>query len=173
MAGIAGAFYNDSFIDSVAQGRIRVSIPRVIDIDEPFPALAGTFDYLGVNYYTREFVIGHLRGPDHYVPTAPPELPRNDMGWEIYPEGLYRLLMHYRSYGWPLLVTENGIADNGGERARRFHPRAYLCAGPRARRGRRRHRVHLLVADGQLRMVARVPRALRPVLDRLRLRSRR
>jgi beta-glucosidase len=132
VAGIAGAFYNDSFIDSVAQGRIRVSIPGAIDIDEPFPALAGTFDYLGVNYYTREFVIGHLLGPDHYVPTAPPELPRNDMGWEIYPEGLYRLLMHYRTYGWPLLVSENGIADNGGERRGDFI-RAHIYALDRAR----------------------------------------
>ncbi len=132
VAGIAAAFYNDSFIDSVARGRIHVSIPGAIDIDEPFPALAGTFDYLGVNYYTREFVIGHLRGPDHYVPTAPPDLPRNDMGWEIYPEGLYRLLMHYRSYGWPLLVSENGIADNGGERRSDFI-RAHIYALDRAR----------------------------------------
>ncbi len=132
VAGIAAAFYNDAFIDSVARGRIRVSIPGAIDIDEPFPALAGTFDYLGVNYYTREFVIGHLRGPDHYVPTAPPDLPRNDMGWEIYPEGLYRLLMHYRSYGWPLLVSENGIADNGGGRRGDFI-RAHIYALDRAR----------------------------------------
>jgi beta-glucosidase len=132
VAGIAGAFYNDAFLDGVATGRIRISIPRAIDIDEPYPALAGTFDYLGVNYYTREFVIGHLRGPEHYVVTAPPELPRNDMGWEIYPEGLYRLLMRYATYGWPLFVTENGIADNRGDRRGDFI-RAHIYALDRAR----------------------------------------
>ncbi len=129
---IAASFYNDAFLDSVAKGRIRISIPRAIDIDEAYPALAGTFDYLGVNYYTREFVIGHLLGPDHYVPTAPPELPRSDMGWEIYPEGLYRLLTHYKTYGWPLLVTENGIADNAGTRRADFI-RAHIYALDRAR----------------------------------------
>ena len=132
VAGIAGAFYNDAFLDGVATGRIRISIPRAIDIDEPYPALAGTFDYLGVNYYTREFVIGHLRGPEHYAATAPPGLPRNDMGWEIYPEGLYRLLMRYATYGWPLFVTENGIADNQGDRRADFI-RAHIYALDRAR----------------------------------------
>ena len=132
VASYAGKFYNDSFLDSVAAGQIRISIPGAIAIDEPYPALAGTFDYLGVNYYTREFVIGHLFGAEHYVPTAPPDLPRNDMGWEIYPEGFYRILTRYSLYGWPLLVTENGMADNRGDRRGEFI-RAHIYALDRAR----------------------------------------
>ena len=132
VAGYATRFYNDSFLEAVANGRIRISIPGAIDIDEPYPALAGTFDYLGVNYYTRELVIGHLRGPDHYVPTASPDRPRNDLGWEIYPEGLYRLLIRYSTYRWPLLITENGMADNQGDRRGEFI-RAHIYALDRAR----------------------------------------
>jgi beta-glucosidase len=132
VAGAADAFYNDSFLDAVRSGRIRVHIPRVVDIDEAYPALEGTFDYLGVNYYTRDFVIGHLGGPNVYSVTAPAELPRSDMGWEIYPEGLYRLLIRYARYGWPLFVTENGVADNGGERRGDFI-RAHIYALDRAR----------------------------------------
>jgi beta-glucosidase len=132
VAGAADAFYNDSFLDSVAAGRIRVSLPGVVEIDEAYPALAGTFDYLGVNYYTREFVIGHLRGPQVYTPTSPPGLPRNDMGWEIYPEGLYRVLVRYGGYGWPLFVTENGVAD-GRDETRSDFIRAHVYALDRAR----------------------------------------
>src|SRR5262249_28731701 len=124
--------YNESFLDAVATGRVRASLPRVLDVDEPFPALAGSFDYLGVNYYTRELVIGHLFGPDHYLPAAMPDRPRSDMGWEIYPEGLYRLLVRYKARGWPLLVTENGVADASGERRPGFL-RAHLYALDRAR----------------------------------------
>ena len=76
-------------------GRVRVVLPKVIDIDEPFPALAGSFDYLGINYYTRELVVGHLGGATPYKSAAVPGRPRNDLGWEIYPEGLYRLLVRY------------------------------------------------------------------------------
>jgi beta-glucosidase len=108
-----------------------VSIPRVIAIDEDFPPLRGSFDYLGVNYYTRELVIGHLRG-QVYSPAAMPDRPRSDMGWEIYPEGLYRLLVRYARHPWPMIVTENGVADGRGIQRADFI-RAHLYAVDRAR----------------------------------------
>jgi beta-glucosidase len=132
VAGVADGFYNEAFSEAVATGRIRVHIPRVVDIDEPYPALEGTFDYLGINYYTRDFIIGHLFGGEPYAVTAPHDLPRNDMGWEIYPEGLYRLLVRSAHYGWPLFVTENGIADGRGDRRPGFI-RSHIFALDRAR----------------------------------------
>jgi beta-glucosidase len=54
------------------------------------------------------------------------------MGWEIYPEGLYRLLVRYARFGWPLFVTENGIADGRGVQRADFI-RAHLYALDRAR----------------------------------------
>jgi beta-glucosidase len=36
----------------------------------------------------------------------------NDLGWEIYPEGLYQLIMHVKNQrNKPVFITENGIAD--------------------------------------------------------------
>ena len=136
VAGAAASFYNDSFIDAVATGRIHISIPTVVSIDEPYPAARGTFDYLGVNYYTRERVIGQLGGGKDTYRRAPPDgsRPASDMGWEIYPEGLTRLLLHYAAYEWPLLVTENGIADARGDRRPDFL-RAHIYALDRARAG--------------------------------------
>jgi beta-glucosidase len=134
VAGGADAFYNDSFIDAIASGRIRINIPTVININEPYPDLRGTFDYLGVNYYTREHVVGSLTGPAVYSrSTANPEgRAHSDMGWEIYPEGLYRLLVRYARHGWPLLVTESGIADRQGD-VRPDFLRAHIYAADRAR----------------------------------------
>jgi beta-glucosidase len=115
VARAADSFYNESFLDAVAEGRVKVSLPRSAAIDEPFPALSGSFDYLGVNYYTRELVIGHLFGAEVYSPAAAPNRPRSDMGWEIYPEGLYRILVREAARGWPMIVTENGVADGRGD----------------------------------------------------------
>jgi len=132
VAAAADDFYNQAFLDAVTLGRVRVVLPGIIDIDEPFPDLAGSFDYLGVNYYTRELVVGHLTGPNIYTPASSPDRPRNDLGWEIYPEGLYRLLLRYAHRGWPLLVTENGVAD-GRDVLRSDFLRAHLYAVDRAR----------------------------------------
>ena len=111
---------------------MRVVLPRVIDIDEPFPPLAGSLDFLGINYYTRDLVVGALSGPNVYTPAAVPDHPRNDLGWEVYPEGLYRLLRRYARRGWPLVVTENGVAD-GRDVLRADFLRAHLYAVDRAR----------------------------------------
>jgi len=132
VAGAADWFYDESFLDAVTLGRIRVVLPGVIDIDEPFPALAGSLDYLGVNYYTRDLIVGRLDRAHPYDVAAAPDRPRSDLGWEIYPEGLYRLLVRYARRGWPLFVTENGVAD-GRDVARADFLRAHLYAVDRAR----------------------------------------
>lgn len=44
----------------------------------------------------------------------------SDMGWEIYPEGLYRLLKWLSSYNLPIYITENGLADAKDEKRANF-----------------------------------------------------
>jgi beta-glucosidase len=42
---------------------------------------------------------------------------RNDLGWEIYPEGLAEFLREYAKYRLPILITENGVpAENDDDR---------------------------------------------------------
>jgi len=71
--------------------------------------MARPLDFLGVNYYTRARV---ARGEGPYpVRYLPPERPTTAMGWEVYPEGLYRLLKRLaQETPWPLFITENGAA---------------------------------------------------------------
>jgi beta-glucosidase len=35
----------------------------------------------------------------------------NDLGWEIYPQGLYEIIRSLREWNKPIFITENGIAD--------------------------------------------------------------
>jgi len=78
------------------------------------PGLAGSVDWLGVNYYSRD-IVRFSPGAPGMVERTPGPGPRTDVGWEVYPEGLERLLVAaYARYGLPTLVTENGVADARG-----------------------------------------------------------
>lgn len=78
-------------------------------------------DFIGVQYYSRATVQQLLAGDPLAVPRGMRRLPRSDMGWEIYPKGLYYTVrgMSRRS-GLPIIVTENGIADADDERRALF-----------------------------------------------------
>ncbi len=75
--------------------------------------IAAPLDWLGVNYYTRARVAAdpQARWPKLRLQAGARD--KTAMGWEIYPEGLYDVLMRLRR-DWtgdlPLRITENGAA---------------------------------------------------------------
>jgi len=75
--------------------------------------IAAPSDFLGINYYTRG-IIRSDRVPetDNAPRTVELEGPMTDMAWEVYPEGLRRLLTQvHADYSFPALyITENGAA---------------------------------------------------------------
>lgn len=88
---------------------------------DDFPVIGAPVDWCGINYYTRK-LIRPARKPWPHLEEAEGPLPKTQMGWEIYPEGLYRFLTRTaREYtgDLPLIVTENGMANDdritGGE----------------------------------------------------------
>lgn len=61
-------------------------------------------DFVGVNYYFTDYI--RLFSRRH------PITPRSDLGWSMEPEGLYALLRQVHiKYHKPVLITENGLAD--------------------------------------------------------------
>ena len=56
-----------------------------------------------------------------------PGTPRNDLDWEIYPEGLYKLCREfYKKYRAPIWITENGTCDGKDSfRARYIYDHLY------------------------------------------------
>lgn len=70
-------------------------------------------DFLGVNYYTRQVVRGAgAPAPFGVELVSVPGAEYTEMGWEVYPDGLYELLLRvHRDYRPPaIIVTENGAA---------------------------------------------------------------
>ena len=64
------------------------------------------YDFIGINYYARTTVSGFADGVRQGAPV-------NDLGWEIYPEGIVRVSQAmYDRYQAPIYITENGTCDN-------------------------------------------------------------
>jgi beta-glucosidase len=68
--------------------------------------------FIGCNYYSR-YVISSSKKD-----IAPEK--RNDLGWEIYPEGIYYVLKSLKKYNLPVYITENGLADAMDEKRSKF-----------------------------------------------------
>jgi len=75
--------------------------------------IARPVDFLGINHYTRAVVRSQAVDESQNLPAAVfPGPEYTDMGWEVYPPGLYDLLIRLqREYDFPsLYITENGAA---------------------------------------------------------------
>lgn len=78
-----------------------------------------TLDYLGLNYYSRNLVDARswkIRSLllDTCCYNHQP-LRKNSLGWDIYPQGLYKLLIALKKYNLPVLIAENGICTENDD----------------------------------------------------------
>ncbi len=74
------------------------------------PKVADTSDFIGLNYYFHSRVrLNPFVSQRWFQFNENKQV--SDLGWEIYPEGLYRMLLSLKHYQKPIFITENGIAD--------------------------------------------------------------
>jgi beta-glucosidase len=112
----ANFFYNHSIIHAFQTGIFIVKFPfsRQIEIEVP---IKDKLDFFGVNYYTRI----HLRfNPFKKMGVELRQLDieghgLTNIGWEIHPRGLEKVLRYASRLNLPLIITENGIATHDSE----------------------------------------------------------
>ena len=70
-------------------------------------------DFIGLNYYFHQKTKfpGQVRNENKKI---------SDVGWEIYPMGIYYVLGELRKYHRPIYIAENGIADAKDELRKDF-----------------------------------------------------
>ena len=121
--------FNWAFYDSIEKGRIVLKLAGFPELDEPLDGLAGSADYLGLNYYRRNMV-NFTAGAPGMVTILPGPGQLSDSGVEIYPEGLLRLVRRaWKRFALPIYVTENGVADStGAHRPAFIRSHAYAIA---------------------------------------------
>lgn len=101
--------HNHAFLDALDTGRI----PFPLGFNEVIHGLAKTFNYIGINYYTRFTLDAPSKIPSElpdflYLPAG---TETTEMGYEVYPPGFHTVLTEASQYGVPIYITENGIAD--------------------------------------------------------------
>jgi beta-glucosidase len=112
------AVFNEGVLRCAATGTVDLSIPGARAVRRHVPGLAGSLDFLGLNYYTRWKVRMFAREPH----VARRGVPLTDLGWEISPRGFEAAVRRAARLHVPLLVTENGFADSRD----RIRPRALV-----------------------------------------------
>jgi beta-glucosidase/6-phospho-beta-glucosidase/beta-galactosidase len=133
-------FANDYFINAVINGEEDLNYLNTLQrsnknskefiVHEDWKNKA---DFIGLDYYRRVYVytnkivsltsakfVGGVPINDLSIANNQPHNVLNTLGWEIYPKGLYNVIMRIKNK-WnniPIFITENGIADkHDGHRA--------------------------------------------------------
>lgn len=70
-------------------------------------------DFLAMQYYfhNKIYFPGIVRNENKTI---------SDLGWEIYPKGIYHILQSLKKYDLPIYITENGLADADDSQRERF-----------------------------------------------------
>ncbi len=103
-AQLADLLMNEYFLAGIDTGTVGPPAGQ----GEEVPGLKDSWDFIGINYYSRHRM-AHDQPPD-IGGLPPPDAELTLMGYEVYPEGFYHELMRLKKYGLPVYVTENGIS---------------------------------------------------------------
>lgn len=118
---IADGHMNRWFLDPVLKGSYPEDIMKLykdkfdaptINNDDMELIRSSSIDFLGINHYTRAVIRKDDNEPFGYGVIEPKDSDYTEMVWEIYPKGIYDLLMRVnREYDSPhIYITENGAA---------------------------------------------------------------
>jgi len=95
--------------DVVEDNRLEMAFVRPSDL----AIIATPIDFMGVNYYVRSIIRSEAIPEHRNAPrTITPNPETTEIGWEVYPEGLYELFARLvADYQFPAYyITENGAA---------------------------------------------------------------
>jgi len=109
LARMADYFFHELYMEGMVKGKIKIPLSK-----NGRTYCKDTYvDFLGINYYTRNIVEFTLNPSKlfHYL-RSDDRLDKNDLGWDIYPYGIYSICKkYYKLYKLPIYITENGISD--------------------------------------------------------------
>lgn len=102
-----GVTVNNGFIDPQTKGIVSYLASKIAKWwanDYFLNRTRGKFDFIGLNYYFHVYI----RGVKVVLSSRDPQ----DMGWGMYPSGIYNVLADLKKYRQPVYVTECGVADS-------------------------------------------------------------
>lgn len=109
-----GAYPEDMLAAYMAEGHLPAAGANFVQPGD-LAVIATPIDFLGVNYYTRAVINSSVVQAEIQSTDALPDVPgaeHTEMGWEVYPNGIYDLLTRLHTDYRPgkLYITENGAS---------------------------------------------------------------
>ena len=92
----------NSFYERII-GRVYNYYRNLFFLSAAFPY----YDFIGLNYYNLDRKV-----PGSYKSVPKQDWYMEDMGWEIYPKGIWHVLGQLKKFKKPIYITENGTADS-------------------------------------------------------------
>ena len=121
-ANLLDGMFNRCWINGLKTGRFKPpSALRSVSIE----GLKGSSDFIGVNYYTHLLATPFMPTKVEIDPLIRPWEERTDFRYPMYAEGLKRAFEMVASLNLPMIVTENGVADDDDD-MRPEHVRRHL-----------------------------------------------
>ncbi|ABN52659.1 MAG TPA: glycoside hydrolase family 1 protein [Hungateiclostridium thermocellum] len=109
IAKVVDYLFNEMFMEGMTTGHMMFPLSKKGSSHKK-----GRYaDFLGINYYTRN-IVEFVFDPSLYFHelVCDKDLTKSDLGWDIYPEGIYKVCKrYYKKYKLPIYITENGISD--------------------------------------------------------------
>ena len=112
--------YNLWFDEAIFKGKYPNRLLEIFkdfmpeNFESDLTKISQKLDWIGINYYTRAVVKADLSEVNIGLKLIPGDLNKTDMGWEIFPDGLKKLLKRQKddySDNLPIHITENGMAN--------------------------------------------------------------
>ncbi|MCA9933870.1 MAG: glycoside hydrolase family 1 protein [Ardenticatenaceae bacterium] len=98
--------YNEAWMEAMTNGRSRFPFGR-----GQIPHLAGSYDFIGINYYTRFYAKFPPLGGLLHEEWEPGAVVSDGNYGEVYPDGLFQVIKSVLRYDKPIYITENGVPD--------------------------------------------------------------
>jgi len=107
--------YSDSFLNKLIVKLLSyINSMRFVEAAEPCQ------DFIALQYYHHNRVKFSLGGKFIIAKVENENKELTDMGWEIYPKGIYYLLKELKKYNKPIYITENGLSDDKDIKRKQF-----------------------------------------------------
>ena len=106
-----GIAKNNVYFESYKNRLFNCLLKKIIDWHWNFYFLnqiRNCQDFIGLNYYFHNRINYGFGRNENKI--------NSDMGWELYPEGVYYVLKELKRYRKPIYITENGLADAKDEK---------------------------------------------------------
>ena len=120
-ANLYEEIHNSWFSDAVFNSKYPEKLLNIfrdhmpIEYEDDLKIIGTPLDWLGINYYTRNLIKFDRQEKIFQLTDVEGPLNKTDMNWEIYPEGLTKVIENeVKRYNLkiPIHITENGMANN-------------------------------------------------------------